>query len=117
MRRIFDCSTVLVGLFLLSMRSVAATDPVDEALPLCGTAGHGHAYPGATVPFGMVQLSPDTPIQGWDGCGGYYYSDHIINGFSHTHLSGTGGQCMGDLLFMSVAGDGWTDDGFANKDY
>ena len=60
--------------FLTASSVLADTDPVTEALPLCGTAGHGHAYPGATVPFGMVQLSPDTPITGWGGCGGYYYT-------------------------------------------
>jgi putative alpha-1,2-mannosidase len=55
-----------------------------------GTGGHGHTYPGATVPFGMVQLSPDTYNDGWDWCSGYHYSDSSIMGFSHTHLSGTG---------------------------
>src|SRR6266516_7893648 len=55
-----------------------------------GTGGHGHTYPGATVPFGMVQLSPDTYNDGWDWCSGYHYSDKSIMGFSHTHLSGTG---------------------------
>ena len=77
----------------------------------------GTRIPGATVPFGMVQLSPDTPINGWDGCAGYYYTDDIINGFSHTHLSGTGGQCMGDILLMPVAGDDWKDNDFAGQDY
>src|ERR1700735_1064490 len=55
-----------------------------------GTGGHGHTYPGATVPFGMVQLSPDTYNDGWDWCSGYNYADSSIMGFSHTHLSGTG---------------------------
>lgn len=56
--------------------------------PFIGTDGHGHTYPGATVPFGMVQLSPDTRIDGsWDGCSGYHYSDKTIYGFSHTHLN------------------------------
>src|SRR5579872_5284036 len=55
-----------------------------------GTGGHGHTYPGATVPFGAVQLSPDTYNKGWDWCSGYHYSDDSIMGFSHTHLSGTG---------------------------
>src|SRR5690606_15006150 len=58
--------------------------------PFIGTGGHGHTYPGATLPFGMVQLSPDTRIDGsWDGCSGYHYSDDKIYGFSHTDLSGT----------------------------
>ncbi|MBN1638950.1 MAG: hypothetical protein JW866_08285, partial [Ignavibacteriales bacterium] len=55
-----------------------------------GTGGHGHTYPGASLPFGMIQLSPDTRLEGWDGCSGYHYSDSVIYGFTHTHLSGTG---------------------------
>jgi predicted alpha-1,2-mannosidase len=71
---------------------------------MVGTADHGHTYPGATVPFGMVQLSPDTPIEGWDGCSGYHYSDSAIVGFSHTHLSGTGCGCLGDVLLKPTVG-------------
>jgi predicted alpha-1,2-mannosidase len=73
--------------------------PVKYVDPFIGTGGHGHTYPGATVPFGMVQLSPDNGTQGWDWCSGYHYSDSMIVGFSHTHLSGTG---IGDLLDVSV---------------
>jgi len=72
--------------------------------PLIGTASHGHTYPGATRPFGMVQLSPDTGNDGWDWCSGYHYSDSSIVGFSHTHLSGTGIGDMGDILIMPVVG-------------
>ncbi len=69
--------------------------------PMVGTGGHGHTFPGACVPFGMVQLSPDTRIDGsWDGCSGYHYSDSVIYGFSHTHLSGTGVSDYGDVAFM-----------------
>ena len=69
--------------------------------PMIGTGGHGHTFPGATLPFAMVQLSPDTRIDGsWDGCSGYHYSDSIIYGFSHTHLSGTGCSDYGDIAFM-----------------
>jgi len=68
--------------------------------PFIGTGGHGHTFPGATMPFGMVQLSPDTRLDGWDGCGGYHYSDSVIYGFSHTHLSGTGVSDYGDVLLM-----------------
>jgi putative alpha-1,2-mannosidase len=69
-----------------------------------GTGGHGHTYPGATVPFGAVQLSPDTYNKGWDWCSGYNYSDDSIMGFSHTHLSGTG---IGDMLdFLLMPGTG-----------
>jgi predicted alpha-1,2-mannosidase len=67
--------------------------------PFIGTAAHGHTFPGAAYPFGMVQLSPDNGIQGWDWCGGYHYADSIITGFSHTHFSGTG---IGDLCDISV---------------
>jgi predicted alpha-1,2-mannosidase len=68
--------------------------------PFIGTGGHGHTYPGATMPFGMMQLSPDTRLEGWDGCSGYHYSDSYIYGFSHTHLSGTGVSDYGDILLM-----------------
>ena len=68
--------------------------------PMVGTGGHGHTFPGALVPFGMVQLSPDTRLTGWDGCSGYHYSDNVIYGFSHTHLSGTGCSDYGDILLM-----------------
>ena len=74
--------------------------------PMIGTGGHGHTYPGATVPFGMVQLSPDTRIDGsWDGCSGYHYSDSVIYGFSHTHLNGTGVSDYGDILLMPTMGE------------
>jgi predicted alpha-1,2-mannosidase len=73
--------------------------------PMIGTAGHGHTFPGATAPFGMVQLSPDTRVDGsWDGCSGYHYDDDTIYGFSHTHLSGTGCSDYGDVLFMPGSG-------------
>ncbi|MGH7941710.1 MAG: GH92 family glycosyl hydrolase [Limisphaerales bacterium] len=78
--------------------------PVDDAWPMVGTAGHGHTYPGATVPFGFVQLSPDTRTAGWDACSGYNYADSRISGFSHTHLSGTGGADLGEVLIMPVTG-------------
>jgi predicted alpha-1,2-mannosidase len=73
---------------------------VSQVNPFIGTGGHGHTYPGAVVPHGMVQLSPDTRLQGWDGCSGYHYSDSFIYGFSHTHLSGTGCSDYGDVLLM-----------------
>ena len=74
--------------------------------PFIGTGGHGHTDPGATVPFGMVQLSPDTRIDGsWDGCSGYHYDDSIIYGFSHTHLNGTGVSDFGDIMLMPTMGE------------
>lgn len=73
--------------------------------PMIGTGGHGHTFPGATAPFGMVQLSPDTRVDGsWDGCSGYHYDDSIIYGFSHTHLSGTGCSDYGDIMLMPGTG-------------
>ncbi|MEP7214195.1 MAG: GH92 family glycosyl hydrolase [Acidobacteriota bacterium] len=72
--------------------------------PFIGTGGHGHTFPGATMPFGMVQLSPDTRTDNWDGSSGYHYSDDIIYGFSHTHLSGTGIPDYCDMLFMPTSG-------------
>lgn len=68
--------------------------------PFIGTGGHGHTYPGATMPFGMMQLSPDTRLEGWDAASGYHYSDTHIYGFSHTHLSGTGVNDYCDILLM-----------------
>ena len=70
-----------------------------------GTGGHGHTFPGATTPYGMVQLSPDTRTLGWDACGGYHHTDSSIIGFSHTHLSGTGISDLGDFLFMPFNGE------------
>ncbi|WP_427874146.1 GH92 family glycosyl hydrolase [Flavobacterium sp. MMS24-S5] len=74
-----------------------ATNYVD---PFIGTGGHGHTYPGATVPFGMLQVSPDNGVSSWDWCSGYHYSDSIVSGFSHLHLSGTGIGDLADILFM-----------------
>lgn len=68
--------------------------------PFIGTDGFGHTYPGASMPFGMVQLSPDTRTSGWENCSGYHSSNPTIIGFSHTHLSGTGASDYGDILFM-----------------
>ena len=70
--------------------------------PMIGTDGHGHTFPGSCYPFGMMQLSPDTRLTGWDGCSGYHYSDSVIYGFTHTHLSGTGCSDWGDILLMPV---------------
>ena len=97
-------------LFLFSLLSLpnqvlfAQKNFVQYVDPFIGTGGHGHTYPGATLPHGMVQLSPDTRLDGWDGCGGYHYSDNFIYGFTHTHLSGTGVSDYGDILLMPVKG-------------
>ena len=77
-----------------------AWDPLPLVDPFIGTGAHGHTYPGATVPFGMVQLSPDNGTGGWDWCSGYHYSDSILIGFSHLHLSGTGIGDLADVRLM-----------------
>jgi len=87
-------------LLLLPLQVFAQRDLTRYVNPFIGTAGHGHTFPGAIVPFGMVQLSPDTRLTGWDGCSGYHYSDSEIYGFSHTHLSGTGISDYGDILLL-----------------
>jgi predicted alpha-1,2-mannosidase len=79
--------------------------------PFIGTGGHGHTFPGPCLPHGMVQLSPDTGEDGWDWCSGYHDSDHSVMGFSYTHLSGTGGADMGDILFMAYTGEWKTEPG------
>ncbi len=93
---------ILFFAFLFSVSTfVAQTKYAQYVNPFIGTGGAGHTFPGAIVPFGMVQLSPDTRIDGsWEGCGGYHYSDSIIYGFTHTHLSGTGVSDYGDILLM-----------------
>ncbi len=100
-----SASLLTAGLIMLLFscsREESAESPADYVNPFIGTAGHGHTFPGATVPFGMVQLSPDTRKDNWDGCSGYHYSDDRIFGFSHTHLSGTGVGDYGDIrLFPS----------------
>ena len=88
-----------VPLLLLISNFCTAQTLTKYVDPLLGTGGHGHTYPGATVPFGMVQLSPDNGTDGWDWCSGYHYSSDSIAGFSHTHLSGTG---IGDWCDISV---------------
>ena len=70
--------------------------------PFIGTDGPGNTYPGATAPYGMVQLSPDIGTPGWDRIAGYFYQDSIISGFSHTHLTGTGAGDLYDILVMPV---------------
>src|SRR5204863_8946186 len=100
----FSASLRLCGAILfLALGSIAQTKDFTRYVnPFIGTGGHGHTFPGATLPFGMVQLSPDTRIDNWDGSSGYHYSDDIIYGFSHTHLSGTGIPDYCDILLMPV---------------
>src|SRR6266850_1737643 len=106
MMKIFNVLSLLLLLPLQSPSQTSAQMDLARFVdPFIGTAGHGHTFPGATMPFGMVQLSPDTRLTGWDGSSGYHYSDHIIYGFSHTHLSGTGISDYGDILLMPTVGD------------
>jgi predicted alpha-1,2-mannosidase len=84
---------------------VASKQYIEYVDPFIGSGGHGHVFVGASVPFGAVQLGPNNETQGWDWCSGYHYSDSILIGFAHTHLSGTGIGDLGDVLFMPVAGD------------
>ena len=98
-------SLLLVFLLFSSFNLLAQKNFTQYADPMVGTGGHGHTYPGAVLPHGMVQLSPDTRLEGWDGCSGYHYSDNFIYGFTHTHLSGTGCSDYGDILLMPMSGE------------
>lgn len=89
---------------LLQLSLHAQRDYSSLVNPFIGTGGHGHTYPGASMPFGMMQLSPDTRMADWDGSSGYHYSDSVIYGFSHTHLSGTGIPDYCDVLLMPYTG-------------
>lgn len=98
------CITLFVT-FMHVIMLQAQTNYTQYVNPFIGTGGHGHTFPGAVLPFGMVQLSPDTRVDGsWDGCSGYHHSDTVIYGFSHTHLSGTGCTDWGDILIMPTVG-------------
>ena len=93
-----------IGLFSCAEQDLPK-EYTDSVNVFIGTGGHGHTFPGATLPHGMVQLSPDTRLLGWGACSGYYYDDTSIMGFTHTHLSGTGIGDYGDILFMPVVGE------------
>lgn len=106
---------ILICIFpYLVFQSIAQINYAKIVNPFIGTGGHGHTFPGAVAPFGMVQVSPDTRIDGsWDGCSGYHQSDSLIYGFSHTHLSGTGCSDYGDIMIMPMMGKA----SFENKVY
>jgi putative alpha-1,2-mannosidase len=105
---------IFVVILLAGISLNSQTDYAARVNPFIGTGGTGHTFPGAVLPFGMVQLSPDTRIDGsWEGCSGYYYPDSVIYGFSHTHLSGTGVSDYGDILLMPTTGEA----SLKNKDY
>lgn len=90
-----------IFLFIIAVPLIHSQESLTRFVdPFIGTGGHGHVYPGATMPYGMVQLSPDNGTEGWDWTSGYHYSDSTIKGFSHTHLSGTGIGDLCDILMM-----------------
>ncbi len=104
----YSCIVIIFLSGACSFNFSTKVDTIDNTAfvnTLIGTGGHGHTFPGATTPHGMVQLSPDTRTLGWDACGGYHYTDSSIIGFSHTHLSGTGIGDLGDILFMPFTGN------------
>jgi predicted alpha-1,2-mannosidase len=107
---------VVLWVLLAGLSPVSApADLVDRVDPFIGTGGHGHTFPGPTLPFGMIQPGPDTRLTGWDGCSGYHFSDKVIYGFSHTHLSGTGVSDYGDILLMPVTGEPKLDNGYPDR--
>ncbi len=95
---------VLLSLACLSA-PLYSSGPIDSVDPLIGTGGHGHTFIGASVPFGAIQPGPNNIYKGWDWSSGYHYSDPIIKGFSHLHLSGTGCTDLGDILVMPNTGE------------
>src|SRR5688500_15459798 len=94
----------IIFCFCILNVAFAQTDYTKLVNPFIGTGGHGHTFPGATMPFGAVQLSPDTRMADWDGSSGYHYSDSVIYGFSHTLLSGTVIPDYCDVLMMPFTG-------------
>ncbi len=113
MKRLFLPLIMLLALAACNTQPKAdyVTDAAQYVDPFIGTGGHGHTFPGATVPFGMMQFSPDTRMNDWDGCSGYHTSDNTILGFSTTHLSGTGCSDYGDFRFMPIVGEVLLDKG------
>lgn len=108
-----QASKTLLPALLMLCAALVQAEPYDHVNPLIGTGGEGHTYPGATVPFGLVQLSPDTKNGTFKGnfteccypwAAGYRYEDSVILGFSHTHFSGTGHSDLGDILLMPTVG-------------
>ena len=92
-------------LFVLSLTSCAEKQKLIQYVdPMIGTDAHTHTFPGATTPFGMVQVSPSNDFKSWDWCSGYHYSDSILKGFAHTHISGAGLAGLGDILLMPTSG-------------
>ena len=97
-------SLIVFVLILFSCQKTDIKDLTHYVDPMIGTDAHGHTFPGATTPFGMVQLSPSNGFKSWDWCSGYHYSDSIIKGFAHNHISGPGLSGLGDILIMPTMG-------------
>ena len=97
----------------ISLQAGRLTDYVN---PFIGTGGHGHVFIGANVPFGLVQLGPTQHTHGWDWCSGYHYSDSILLGFSHMHLSGTGVGDLGDITVLPVVSPRQSEVKFSHDD-
>ncbi len=116
MKKFLSLSLIcLCTVVIVENKVLAQSKLTDFVNPFIGTGGHGHTFPGVTLPHGMIQLSPDTRTEGWDWCSGYNYSDSSIMGFSHTHLSGTGIGDYGDILFMPTTGVVKTEPGSIDK--
>lgn len=107
----FKLPIVLIISLLGQALNGHAQKPTSYVNPLIGAGGHGHVFVGASVPFGAVQVGPSNIYKGWDWCSGYHFSDSIIIGFPQTHLSGTGGSDLGDVLVMPFTGKIKTDKG------
>ncbi len=116
MKRLLYLSLIFLWTVILFNNNTSAQNKLTDFVnPFIGTGGHGHTFPGATLPHGMIQVSPDTRTEGWDWCSGYNYADSSILGFSHTHLSGTGIGDYGDILFMPTTGEVKTVPGSIDK--
>ena len=108
MKRMFLTNIFLILLLSAGINiwmTAQSDNPVDHVNPFIGTDFFGHTFPGASLPFAMVHLSPDVNDQGWTYAAGYVYSESSIMGFSHTHWSGVGMVNGGDILLMPTAGD------------
>ena len=112
-RVLLSILAIVFVMFSCSEASNQKQDLAQYVKPFIGTGGHGHTYPGAVAPFGMIQNSPDTRMDSWDGCSGYHISDTTILGFSLTHLTGTGCNDYGDFRFSPITGK----PAFDSKDY
>lgn len=101
-------SVKFLFLFLMAFVPFACLSPKNctkQVNVFVGTDAHGHTFPGATMPHGAIQLSPDTRTETWDGCAGYHYSDKSILGFSHIHFSGVGSGGGADIMLMPTVGE------------